>query len=139
MEDLIAEGLEVDFNQGLDIRLVNEENVTFLKLIKAKQLRFAFDNIAYEKALRKGIELMINWGINPRKLSFYVLVGYSGDKTAIERMEILKAYDVDIYPMIYKGEDGKEPRLECKSFGLSSYHGSWRNLRKFQRVISKSK
>lgn len=137
MEDLIREKLEVDFNQGLDIRLVNEENVAYLERVKTRQLRFAFDDIAYEKALRKGIELMINGKINPRKLSFYVLVGYLGDETAIERMGILKSYNVDVYPMIYKGADGKEPKLKPIKFSLNSYHGSWHNLRKFQRIISR--
>ncbi|GAH52847.1 unnamed protein product, partial [marine sediment metagenome] len=42
MEDLIAEGLKVDFNQGLDIRLLNEENLDYLKRVKASELRFAF-------------------------------------------------------------------------------------------------
>lgn len=140
MDDLIAEELEVDFNQGLDIRLVNEDNVGYLKRVKAKQLRFAFDDIAYEKAVKKGIQLLLSNGISPRKLSFYVLTGYNNDAgNAVKRMEILNSYNVDIYPMIYKGEDGKEPKLSPIPFSLNSYHGSWHNLRKFQRVISKSK
>lgn len=138
MDDLIAESAEVDFNQGLDIRLVNKENVGYLKRVRTKQLRFAFDHISYEASVRKGIELLLRNGIPPRKISFYVLIGFNGDETAIDRMEILKSYNVDVYPMIYKGEDGKEPKLQPITFSLNSYHGSWRNLRKFQRVISHS-
>lgn len=137
MEDLLAENLEVDFNQGLDIRLVNEDNVRYLKRVKTKQLRFAFDDIGYEKAVRKGIILLLENGISERKLSFYVLTGFNSDNTAIERMEILRSYNVDVYPMIYKGKDGKEPKLKPERLSLLGYHGSWHNLRKFQRIVSK--
>lgn len=137
MNDLIAEGLEADFNQGLDIRLVNEENIAYLKRVKTKQLRFAFDCMSYETSVRKGIELLLKNGLSPRKISFYVLVGFDEDETAIARMEILKTYNVDIYPMIYKAEDGKEPKLKPASFSLEGYHGSWHNLRKVQRVVSR--
>ena len=34
----------VDFNQGLDIRLTNEENISLLNRIKVKQIHFAWDN-----------------------------------------------------------------------------------------------
>ena len=137
LSDLIREQVMVDFNQGLDIRLIDEEKAFYLKQVRAKQLRFAFDDIAYEKAVRKGIELLLASGISPRKLSVYMLVGFNGDQTAKERAEILKSYNVDIYPMLYKGKDGKEPELAPEIFSLAGYHGSWHNLRKFQRVISK--
>ena len=34
----------VNFNQGLDIRLTNEENIALLNAIKVKQIHFAWDN-----------------------------------------------------------------------------------------------
>lgn len=34
----------VDFNQGLDIRLTNEENIALLNAIKVKEIHFAWDN-----------------------------------------------------------------------------------------------
>jgi len=139
LSDLAKEGIETDFNQGLDIRLLDDEKARYLKSIKAKVLRFAFDDVVYEKAVCKGIELLLKQGISARKLSFYVLTGFNSvsAEDAIERVKILQSYDVDIYPMIYKGKDGKEPRLQPMEFSLAGYHGSWHNLRKFQRVISK--
>jgi len=137
MEDLIAEGLEVDINQGLDIRLVNDENAWYLNRIRTKKLRFAFDDIAYEGAVRRGIELLIKAGIPARKLSFYVLVGFQGDETAIKRMKLLKSYDVDIYPMIYKGFNGKEPEMNIRWDGTIFWHGARQNIRKFLRVVKR--
>lgn len=138
MEDLLAEELQVDFNQGLDIRLLNEENADYLKRVKTKQLRFAFDDIAYESAVRRGIELLLDTGINSRHLSFYFLVGFSNDDTVLERVNILQSYNVDIYPMAYKGNDGKEPprrRLEVATLPL--FHGSRQNISKFLRLVGR--
>jgi len=137
MYDLIAEDLEVDINQGLDIRLLNEDNLYYLKKLRTKQLRFAFDHISSEPAVRQGIELLLKHGIPSRKLSFYVLIGFKDDETALDRMEILKSYKVSVYPMIFKGADGKEPILDLQSFSLEGFHGSRPNLRKFQRIISR--
>ncbi|MBA7592424.1 hypothetical protein ES708_34607 [subsurface metagenome] len=135
--DLTAEGLEVDFNQGLDIRLVNEENADYLKRVKAKQLRFAYDDLSYEPQLRRGIELLLEKGIRPRKLSFYVLIGFPGDDTAIERMKLLASYNTDVFPMLYKGPDGKEPDRKLLNVPDIFWHGDRRNIRKFLRVAGR--
>lgn len=137
MDDLLAEGIEVDFNQGLDIRLVNEETVGYLKRVKTRQLRFAFDDIAYENAIRKGIELLRANGIPLSKLSFYVLVGFNGDDTAVERMKILQPYNVSVYPMIYKGPDGKEPKVLERLGDAIFWRGGRSNLKKFLRVVGR--
>ncbi|MBA7575396.1 hypothetical protein ES708_17220 [subsurface metagenome] len=139
MEDLIAEGLEVDFNQGLDIRLVNMDNAGYLKRVKARQLRFAFDDIAYESAVRKGILLLLANGIRSRKLSFYVLTGYGDDNTVLERIRSLQSYNVDIYPMLYKDASGKEPqrKLLGDQIGNMMFHGPRRNINKFLRIVGR--
>ena len=135
--ELEKSGIEVDFNQGLDIRLVNEETVNHLKRVRARQLRFAFDNIAYESAVRRGIELLIRAGVPARKLSFYVLVGFGNDDTVMERMKLLNSYNVDVYPMIYKGADGKEPGMNIRWDGTIFWYGPRQNIRKFLRLVGR--
>ncbi|GAI20330.1 unnamed protein product, partial [marine sediment metagenome] len=139
MEDLLTEGLEVDFNQGLDIRLVNEENVGYLKRVKTEELRFAFDDTGYEKAVRQGIELLLANGLGSRKLSFYFLYGFPViEQECIERVEILASYNVEVYPMAYKGPDGKEPRRRILMVdGIPLLHGSRRNIDKFLRLVGR--
>lgn len=138
MDDLLAEDLEVDFNQGLDIRLVKEDNLGYLKRLKTRQLRFAFDDIGYESSVRKGIELLIKGGIPSRKLSFYVLAGFKVDaEDAVERMKILHSYNVDVYPMIYKGPDGREPARKVVQFDDVFWHGTRRNINKFLRLVGR--
>lgn len=137
LNDLIKLQVGTDFNQGLDIRLLTDKLVDYLKRIKAKIYRFAFDDIAYEKQVRQGIELLLKAGISPRKLAFYVLVGFRNDETVIDRMKLLASYGVDVYPMIYKGQDGIEPTVKSKWDGTIFWHGSRDNIRKFLRVVGR--
>lgn len=44
LSQLIKSKACVDFNQGLDIRLTNEENIALLNAIKVKEIHFAWDN-----------------------------------------------------------------------------------------------
>lgn len=139
MEDLIVEGLRTDFNQGLDIRLLNEENIECLKRVKAKELRFAFDHLSYERQVREGIELLLANGLGSRKLSFYFLYGFPIiEQECVERLKILASYNVEAYPMAYKGPDGKEPqRRILKVDDIPLLHGSKRNIDKFLRLVGR--
>ena len=136
-KELITIGKAVDINQGLDIRLLDDEKIHYLKQIKIPTLRFAFDNLNYESEVRRGIEAMVKAGIRSRRIRFYVLVGFADDQTAFERMKMLSSYNVGVYPMIYKGKDGKEPNCKFNWDGKIFWHGNLPNLRKFLRVCGK--
>lgn len=43
LQQLVDSKAKVDFNQGLDIRLVNERNIELIKQIRLKNIHFAFD------------------------------------------------------------------------------------------------
>ena len=43
LTQLIESGAKVEFNQGLDIRFINEENVKLLRQIRLTNIHFAFD------------------------------------------------------------------------------------------------
>lgn len=134
---LAKKQLLTDFNQGLDIRCLNDENWHYLKRVKVDKYRFAFDSISYETSVRQGLDLMLGSGISPRKLSFYVLVGGKEDDQAIERMKLLQSYGVDVYPMIYKDDTGKEPRVNYNLDETIEFHGARGNLRKFLRIVGR--
>jgi len=76
LEDLAGLPVEVDINQGLDIRLLTDEFIYLLKQIRTKVLRFAFDSMGVERFVKLGIEKLLKAGFNKRHLSFYVLVGF---------------------------------------------------------------
>ena len=134
---LIEEQVEIDFNQGLDIRLVDERIAFYLSRVKAKKLRFSFDDIAYEKEVREGVKVLQENGVRSRKLSFYVLYGFRPDDQAVERMKLLGELNVDVYPMAYRGPDGKEPQRQVIYHGDILWHGPYRNKLKFLRLVGR--
>lgn len=64
----------VDFNQGIDARLLTEEKMKLLSEIAIKPLRIAFDNIKLKKLYIEKIKLAHKYGI--RHLSNYILFNY---------------------------------------------------------------
>ncbi len=113
---LAESGVGVDFNQGLDIRLVTDEVADLLvkcrtwrgKKGRNSALRFAFDSPELEGAVRRGIEMLLARRVNSRTLNFYVLVGF--DTTFEENMarfRVLKEYHgVYAFPMFYVNRSG---------------------------------
>ena len=64
----------VDFNQGVDARLLTEEKMKLLSQLPLKPLRIAFDNIKLEKLYVEKVHLAHKYGI--RRLSNFILFNY---------------------------------------------------------------
>lgn len=65
----------IDFNQGVDARLLNEENMELLSQLALKPLRIAFDNIKLEKLYIEKIRLAHKYGI--KYLSNFILFNHN--------------------------------------------------------------
>lgn len=94
----------VNPNQGLDCRLLTEDNIYWLNQIKIKTMHFAWDYIREEMSVIKGLELYNKYGkIREKRNKFvYVLVNY--DTTMEENLyRIYKLRDMGYAPyvMIY--------------------------------------
>ncbi|MBS2210257.1 hypothetical protein KEM09_02540 [Carboxylicivirga mesophila] len=96
----------VDFNQGVDARLLNEHNMELLSQIPIKPLRIAFDSMKYEKVYVKAIHLAAKHGI--RHLSNYILYNEKDKPEELyQRLEInvLLSEELDLkihsFPMKY--------------------------------------
>jgi len=83
LNELIRERVEVCFTQGLDIRLIDNENAKLLKLIHYRdtkfnkpRLYFSWDVLDIENHVLKGIETLEKNGIRPNHLMFYILCGF---------------------------------------------------------------
>jgi hypothetical protein len=100
-KDIIDNNLSVDFNQGLDIRLINDNNAKILSDLKVNPTyRFAWDNIEDEKQILKGIEILKNHNI--KHCLFYVLVGYNTSREDdLYRLNKLKELNQRAYVMRY--------------------------------------
>lgn len=98
---ILEEDLIVDFNQGLDIRLINTFNAYLLSKLRVKTYRFAWDHIEDEKQILKGIQILKDAEIN--HCLFYVLVGFdSTHDDDLYRLNTLKDLDQRAYVMRYR-------------------------------------
>lgn len=115
LEQLAECGAKVEFNQGLDARLLTEENIEMLKRIKIKRIHFAWDN-PKDKVVPKMLEMFAKvWKLSPKSKSVvvYVLVNYwSSHEEDLERIYWLREHAYMPYVMIYnKASAPRETRL----------------------------
>lgn len=76
LRELANTDYEIDFNQGLDIMLINEEIVKILSKIKwDKYIRFSCDKTYQMPYFQRAFELFDKYGIPKSKIFVYVLVG----------------------------------------------------------------
>lgn len=109
LEYFIRQNLKVNFNQGLDIRLITDENAALLAQVKyynrgfyRRCLYFAFDDPALEPAVRQGIEILLKHGVKPRHLMIYILVAYNTTFTEdYHRFQVINDYGCLPYIQIY--------------------------------------
>lgn len=98
---LIEKGTRCEFNQGLDFRLVNDENLEALgKLNYMGEYIFAFDEPKYQPLLEKKLVLMKKWIPKPWKLKFYIYYHPSMDlRQLVERVEWCRSRECLPYVM----------------------------------------
>jgi len=106
LKRLIASGKRVDFNQGLDIRLITRENAQLLrqiKLWKGIRYRFALDDVHLIPLVADKLEILNAAGINNGSMMFYVLIGYNSTKEDdLKRIEFLKKKGCAIFVMPFR-------------------------------------
>jgi len=73
LNELIEKNIKCEFNQGLDIRLLNDENAELLsKLNYIGEYIFAFDDIKYEKIITEKLNLARKYIPKPWRIKFFV-------------------------------------------------------------------
>lgn len=103
---LIDSKAYVDFNQGLDIRLMTEEKAEMLKRIKAKRFHFAWDRYEdKDKVLPKFRMFKEITGVGFRKLQVFVLCNFdTAFEQDLERIYTLREIGYFPYVMLYDKE-----------------------------------
>lgn len=126
----------VDFNQGVDARLLTEEKMRRLSEIAIKPLRIAFDNIKYKKIYIEKILLAKKYGI--KHLSNFILFNFNDNPVDFyERLriniELNKIHNLNIYsfPM-------KFVPLNSKNRKKNGIHSGWtkKELRGLQLILN---
>jgi hypothetical protein len=107
LQQLIDSKAWVDFNQGLDIRLMTEEKAEMLKRIKTKDLHFAWDRYQdKDKILPKFQMFKGITGKNERNLIVYVLCNFDTTiEQDLERIYTLRDMGYWAYVMLYDKEN----------------------------------
>lgn len=109
LKELIARKIKVSFNQGLDIRLLDQENARLLAhtryydgKFKRRTLYFSFDLPELTSNVIEGVRLLKRFGVKPWHLFFYMLTGYNTSfDQDMRRFEVLRALGVLPYVMRY--------------------------------------
>lgn len=93
--------ISIDFNQGLDARLIDDEMADYLsKCLWTKQLRMSCDQKQEMKAVTEAIEKLLKRGMHPRKIFIYLLVQDIDD--ALHRAEYFKSMNVEVFAQPYR-------------------------------------
>lgn len=97
-------GLQVDFNQGLDARLLTEEVALRLTLLKIPLVRLAYDTAGIRQDLQKAIERLKEVGFRGRRITVYCLYNDENDDpdNFLSRIKDLLEWGVVAYPMRYE-------------------------------------
>lgn len=102
-------GARTNFNQGLDIRLVNERNLKLLKQIKLDSIHFAFDRWQDREIIEPKLrQFVAQTGFNRNKgrVMVYILTNFDTDLWTqdIPRIQLCRELNISPYPMIYDKE-----------------------------------
>lgn len=103
LQQLIDSKARVEFNQGMDVRLITDSNLKLLKQIKPKSVHFAFDRWQDKDIVEPKLQMVseeTDWSRS--KVSVYILTNFD---TTIEqdlyRIELCRRLNFQPYVMIY--------------------------------------
>ncbi|HEY9246215.1 MAG TPA: hypothetical protein VIO11_05140 [Candidatus Methanoperedens sp.] len=110
IKNLQETGLKIDFNQGLDARLIDEEKARMLADLRMPILRMAYDGIGGKKDITKAVNLLEDYGLKRRNILFYTLYNfYDSTKSNGDTPDVFLAKLKDIqklgcvsYPMRFE-------------------------------------
>lgn len=106
LQQLIDSKAKVDFNQGLDIRLMTQEKAEMLKKIKTKTLHFAWDRYQDKKMILPHFQLFKEiTGKSEWQLVVYVLCNFDTTlEEDLDRIYTLREMGYWAYVMLYDKE-----------------------------------
>lgn len=129
LKQLADSKVNIDFTQGLDIRLVNSDNITLINKIKTKMIHFAWDNpkqdlTDYFKLFSKYTNIK-----SDRNKSVYVLTNFNSTiDEDLYRIYTLRDLGYSPYVMIYQKETADKQHRDLQR---------WVNCRWIFRTVDK--
>lgn len=124
LQQLIDSKAKVNFNQGLDIRMMNEEKAEMLNQIPIKAIHFAWDRYEDKDLILPKFKVFRKKSkVNPHDLQVYVLVG--------DRQR--KVTEQDLYRIYWLRDNGYAPYVMIyEKYDLPKTH----ELKQLQRYVN---
>lgn len=102
-DELIESGKRVDFNQGLDARLLNDEVAKKLSKMRLLCVRVSYDHDNMRESVKGAIETICAHGIRKRKIIVYLLYNFKdGPDSFFMRVKNILNWGAVAYPMRYE-------------------------------------
>ena len=134
IEEMITGGFRVCMNQGINLRLIDDEGARAWAAVpyyddsfKVRRLYTAWDNLKDERIFMRGVERLEKAGIPPHHLMVYMLVGFDPEETwqrLFYRFNKMVALGIRPYPMVFNAQkhkklplDGINTNIEKKTIG----------------------
>lgn len=116
IEDMIGEDVRVDFNQGLDARLITDDVAEMLSKLKwIRQIRMSADTDAMLNVVLTAIDRLGKYGVKPYRVFVYVLV--QDVESAERRVIALREVGADPFAQPYRDfTTNAEPPKELRDF-----------------------
>jgi hypothetical protein len=106
LDELEELNLAVDFNQGIDARLITASIVKRLKKLNIPMIRLAYDTTEVGNSLKEAIDILKQAGYSSRRILVYCLYNFprpeDTPETFLSRMKDLMEWEVVGYPMRYE-------------------------------------
>jgi len=119
IEEINRLKLRVNFNQGLNIRIISQRQAEALASVDfrnmhntKKQITFAWDQVDDERTILRGFKRITDAGIKPWQVQFYVLIGYdSTEEQDLHRVLTIRNLGADPYVMPFDKKDPRQKRF----------------------------
>lgn len=122
----------VDFNQGLDARLMTKRHAERIRELNMAVVRLAWDHVSLEGKFMSAWEMLTGAGIPPRLIQSYVLIGFNDTpEEARYRLEKVRALGGRPNPMRF------QPLDEIKKNAYIGPNWTERALRDYTRYWSR--
>lgn len=97
---ILKKGHTVDFNQGVDSRLLTDYHAERLAQLTKPMIRLALDSMAYADEWLKAVDTLRRAGIPKCNMWSYALVGFNSDPSeAWERCRFIEQHVDKVFPM----------------------------------------
>lgn len=130
-------GFKVCFNQGINVRVINEKAAEALASVeyrddqfKERRLYTAWDCLDDERVFFRGVEKLNRAGVPSKHIMAYMLIGFSPNETMdqiIYRFNRMANAGIKPYPMVYSDGNGL-PYKQLKAFQRWAVTGLYRAL-----------